>query len=98
MGDPDIEGTVLRLPFVYGTGDYQHRIFEFLERMDDKRPAILLDQKRGRRVLQVQRHQANPHIAFSDQPRDLRGKFVKAASVRADHEFAQNLMQHDLER
>ena len=48
MSDPDIEGTVLRLPFVYGTGDYQHRIFEYLKRMDDKRPAILLDQKRAR--------------------------------------------------
>ncbi len=48
MSDPDIEGTVLRLPFVYGPGDYQHRIFEYLKRMDDKRPAILLDQKRAR--------------------------------------------------
>ncbi len=47
MNDPDIEGTVLRLPFVYGPGDYQHRIFEFLKRMDDKRPAILLDQDRA---------------------------------------------------
>ena len=25
LSDPDIEGTVLRLPFVYGPGDYQHR-------------------------------------------------------------------------
>ena len=47
MNDPNIEGTVLRLPFVYGPGDYQHRIFEYLKRMDDKRPAILLDQKRA---------------------------------------------------
>src|SRR5215211_5607174 len=42
MGDPDIPGTILRLPAVYGPGDYQHRLFEYLKRMDDGRPAILL--------------------------------------------------------
>ena len=42
MGDPDLPGTVLRLPAVYGPGDYQHRLFEYLKRMDDGRPAILL--------------------------------------------------------
>ena len=44
MGDPDLPGTVLRLPMVYGPGDYQHRMFPFLKRMDDHRPAILLDE------------------------------------------------------
>src|SRR5205823_7436702 len=34
--------TVLRLPMVYGPGDYQHRLFPYLKRMDDGRPAILL--------------------------------------------------------
>jgi nucleoside-diphosphate-sugar epimerase len=28
---------------VYGPGDYQHRLYEYLKRMDDERPAILLD-------------------------------------------------------
>ena len=42
MGDPDVPGTILRLPAVYGPGDYQHRLFEYLKRMDDRRPAILL--------------------------------------------------------
>lgn len=37
-------GTVLRLPMVYGPGDYQHRLFEYLKRMDDNRPAIILEQ------------------------------------------------------
>jgi nucleoside-diphosphate-sugar epimerase len=41
--DPDLPGTILRLPMVYGPGDGQHRLFEYLKRMDDKRPAILLD-------------------------------------------------------
>jgi nucleoside-diphosphate-sugar epimerase len=44
MGDRDLPGTVLRLPMVYGPGDYQHRLFRYLKRMDDKRPVILLDE------------------------------------------------------
>jgi nucleoside-diphosphate-sugar epimerase len=44
MGEPDLPGTVLRLPLVYGPGDYPlHRLSAYLKRMDDKRPAILLD-------------------------------------------------------
>src|SRR6266704_805124 len=44
MSNPDLPGTVLRLPMVYGPGDYQHRLFRYLKRMDDKRPVILLDE------------------------------------------------------
>jgi nucleoside-diphosphate-sugar epimerase len=44
MGDANLPGTILRLPMVYGPGDYQHRLFSFLKRMDDHRPAILLDE------------------------------------------------------
>ena len=40
----DMEATMLRLPMVYGRGDRQHRLYEYLKRMDDKRPAILLDE------------------------------------------------------
>lgn len=43
MGASALPGTVLRLPMVYGPEDYQHRLFEYLKRMDDKRPAIILD-------------------------------------------------------
>ena len=35
MGTPDLQGTVLRLPMVYGPGDGQHRLFEHLKRMDN---------------------------------------------------------------
>ena len=42
LSNPNMPGTVLRLPFVYGPGDYQHRLWEYLKRMDDGRPAILL--------------------------------------------------------
>jgi nucleoside-diphosphate-sugar epimerase len=48
MGDPDLRGTVLRLPMVYGPRDYQHRLFPYLKRMDDGRPAIVLDENRAR--------------------------------------------------
>ena len=42
--DPDLPGTVLRLPAVYGPRDGQRRLFSHLKRMDDGRPAILLDE------------------------------------------------------
>jgi nucleoside-diphosphate-sugar epimerase len=44
MGNPLLPGTVLRLPMVYGPRDNQHRLFPYLKRMDDNRPAILLDE------------------------------------------------------
>jgi nucleoside-diphosphate-sugar epimerase len=42
MGSPDLPGTVLRLPMVYGPG--AHRLYEYLKRMEDHRPAILLQE------------------------------------------------------
>jgi nucleoside-diphosphate-sugar epimerase len=42
LGEPSLPGTVLRLPMVYGPRDGQHRLFEYLKRMDDSRSAILL--------------------------------------------------------
>jgi nucleoside-diphosphate-sugar epimerase len=43
---PDINSTILRLPMVYGPGDYS-RIYPYLKRMDDNRP-ILLDENKAR--------------------------------------------------
>lgn len=37
--------TILRLPALYGPRDDQHRIFPYLKRMDDGRPAILLSEQ-----------------------------------------------------
>lgn len=45
MSSSDLPGTVLRLPMVYGPGDKQHRMYQYLKRMDDKRPYILLEEK-----------------------------------------------------
>jgi len=42
---PDINSTILRLPMVYGPGDYS-RIYPYLKRMDDKIP-ILLDENKA---------------------------------------------------
>jgi len=42
LGAPDLAATILRLPMIYGPRDRQHRTFEYLKRMDDGRPYILL--------------------------------------------------------
>lgn len=42
--DPDFPVTILRLPATHGPGDAQHRLFEYIKRMDDRRPAILIDE------------------------------------------------------
>jgi nucleoside-diphosphate-sugar epimerase len=44
LGHDKLSGTVLRLPMVYGPGDPLHRIFPILKRMDDRRPAILVQE------------------------------------------------------
>ena len=44
LGDAHLPGTVLRLPMVYGPGDPLHRFFATLKRMDDGRPAILIQE------------------------------------------------------
>lgn len=48
MADAELSGTILRLPAVYGPGDSSHRFFPHLKRMDDRRPAILLDEDQAR--------------------------------------------------
>jgi nucleoside-diphosphate-sugar epimerase len=44
LGQPDLPGTVVRLPMVYGPEDRQHRMFPYLKRMEDGRPAIILEE------------------------------------------------------
>jgi nucleoside-diphosphate-sugar epimerase len=41
----DLPGTILRLPMVYGPGDPLHRFGALVKRMDDRRPAILFEEK-----------------------------------------------------
>lgn len=43
MAQPDVlPATILRLPMVFGPRDEQHRLFNYLKRVDDHRPYILL--------------------------------------------------------
>ena len=42
MNDAVLAGTVVRLPMTYGPGDPLHRLYPYLKRMDDRRPAILI--------------------------------------------------------
>ena len=48
LGEPDLPGTVLRLPMVHGPGDPYRRLSPYLKRMDDGRPAIVLDEGMAR--------------------------------------------------
>lgn len=48
LSAPDLPATVLRLPAVYGPGDYQHRLWEFLPPMLDGRTAIVLPENYAR--------------------------------------------------
>lgn len=42
--DPESSVTILRLPAMHGPGDFQHRLYGFIKRIDDQRPAILIDE------------------------------------------------------
>jgi nucleoside-diphosphate-sugar epimerase len=45
MSASNLPATILRLPMVYGAGDDWHRLYPYLKRMDDQRPAIVLEEK-----------------------------------------------------
>lgn len=45
MSASNISATIIRLPMVYGVGDYMHRLYPYIKRMDDRRPAIVLEEK-----------------------------------------------------
>jgi nucleoside-diphosphate-sugar epimerase len=46
-GDPTLPATVLRLPGVYGPGDRQHRVGEYLRKMDGGHSTIDLDRAKA---------------------------------------------------
>lgn len=47
LSNPDLPAAVLRLPMVYGPHDHQHRFYDYIRRMADKRPAIILEEKQA---------------------------------------------------
>jgi nucleoside-diphosphate-sugar epimerase len=44
LGETDLPATVMRLPIVHGPVDLNRRLSPYLKRMDDGRPAIVLDE------------------------------------------------------
>ena len=44
MGDPGLPGTVLRLPMIYGPGDYARRFHPIVKRIDDGRRTIIYEE------------------------------------------------------
>jgi nucleoside-diphosphate-sugar epimerase len=97
LSDPELPGTVLRLPMVYGPGDPLHRLFPYLKRMDDNRPAILLQEDvaawRGPRG-----HVENvaAAIALTTVSRQAAGRIYNIAEPRAwsEEEWATKLAQN----
>ena len=47
LGYPAVRSTVLRYPIVHGPGDYQHRFYGYLKRMQDKRPAMVMSEEQS---------------------------------------------------
>lgn len=51
ISHPELPATILRLPMVYGPGDstgQKRRFWAYLKRMEDRRPAIVLDERTAR--------------------------------------------------
>ncbi|KST66531.1 NAD-dependent epimerase/dehydratase family protein [Mastigocoleus testarum] len=44
MSDPELPGTIVRLPMVYGTNDPLRRLFPYLQRIKEQRPVIVLEE------------------------------------------------------
>jgi nucleoside-diphosphate-sugar epimerase len=45
MRHPELPGTVLRFPMVYGPGDHLHRLFPLVRRIDDGRAELVLEER-----------------------------------------------------
>jgi nucleoside-diphosphate-sugar epimerase len=48
MGERDFPGTILRFPMVYGCRDFRHRLYSYLQRMNDNRPVLVLSESIAR--------------------------------------------------
>jgi nucleoside-diphosphate-sugar epimerase len=84
MSEPDLPGTVLRLPVIYGPDDHSfHRMFPYLKRMDDRRPAILLDADGAKwRDSRVHVEDAAWAIALAASNQRAQGRIYNVAPVR----------------
>jgi nucleoside-diphosphate-sugar epimerase len=88
VSEPDLPATVLRLPVVYGPQDHHfHRTFPYLRRMDDGRPAILLDAERAHhRDSRVYVEDAAWAIALAATDKRAKGQIYNVAPTRTSTE------------
>ncbi len=94
MGDSEIRGTVLRLPMVYGPGDPLHRLHPILKRMDDGRPAILMQEEAAQwRGLRGYVENVAAAIALAATSPQAAGRIYNVAEADAfsDQEWAQHV-------
>jgi len=94
MGDPEIRGTVLRLPMVYGPGDPLHRLHPILKRIDDGRPAILMQAEAAQwRGLRGYVENVAAAIALAATSPRAAGRIYNVAEAEAfsDQEWAQHV-------
>jgi nucleoside-diphosphate-sugar epimerase len=80
----DLAVTVLRLGGVHGPGDFQHRLWSYLKRMDDSRPAIVIDEAlSGWRFGRVYVEDAAHATALAATDERAAGKTYNVASASA---------------
>ena len=84
MSELQLPATVLRLPVIYGPEDHHfHRVFPYLKRMDDQRPAILLDGERAKwRDSRVYVEDAAWAIALAATNQRAEGRIYNVAPLR----------------
>jgi nucleoside-diphosphate-sugar epimerase len=84
LREVDLPVTVLRLSGVYGPGDFQHRLWSYVKRMDDARPAIVIDEALSRwRFERAYVEDAAHAIALAATDESAAGKTYNVASREA---------------
>jgi nucleoside-diphosphate-sugar epimerase len=79
-----LPATVIRLPIVYGPGDYQHRLYPYLRRMDEGRPMILLaGEQAGHRLPRGYVEDVGRAIALCVTAEEAAGKVYHVAEAPA---------------
>lgn len=86
-GSSSLPVTILRYPAVYGPGDPQHRLYEYVRRMDDDRPAILLDATHaGWRWVRGYSENVGHALALAAESEEAAGRIYNVAAPVAHRE------------
>jgi nucleoside-diphosphate-sugar epimerase len=82
-----LQTTVLRLPALFGPSDPFHRLFRYLKRMDDGRPAIILDERvAGWRFSRGYIVNVAAAVALATMSQRAAGRTYNVGPLRADTE------------